>query len=154
MIEPGSAAPEFSLQDARGRTVTLRDVRGKHVVLYFYSKDDTPGCTTEACAFRDDHGVYTDRNAVIIGVSPDDVASHAKFAQKFGLPFMLLADPDHTVAEAYGVWKERERDGRTFWGIERTTFVIDPKGQIAQVFRRVRPDGHSREVLEALAAVS
>lgn len=154
MIETGSDASEFSLQDAGGRTVRLRDFRGKHVVLYFYPKDDTPGCTTEACAFRDDHTAYTDRNAVIIGVSPDDVASHAKFAQKFGLPFMLLADPDHTVAEAYGVWKERERDGRTFWGIERTTFVIDPKGQIAQVFRRVRPDGHSREILEALAAVS
>jgi peroxiredoxin Q/BCP len=151
MIESGRPAPEFALQDAEGRTVRLRDFRGKKVVLYFYPKDDTPGCTTEACAFRDDHAAYTDREAVIIGISPDDVASHAKFARKYALPFTLLADPDHAVADAYEVWKEKTQHGRTYWGIERSTFVIDEEGRIASVFRRVRPDGHSREVLEALA---
>ena len=154
MIEEGSTAPEFSLADASGRTVRLRDYRGKTVVLYFYPKDDTPGCTTEACAFRDDHGAYADREAVIIGVSPDEPTSHAKFADKYDLPFTLLADPDHAVAEAYGVWKEKERDGRTYWGIERSTFVIDPAGRVARAFRRVRPAGHSREVLDALAAAA
>src|SRR3989304_4092928 len=150
MVEEGRPAPDFALQDAPGRTVRLRDFRGKSVVLYFYPKDDTPGCTTEACGFRDDYAAYAERDAVIIGVSPDGPAAHAKFAQKYDLPFILLADPDHAVAEAYGVWKEKQQFGRTYWGIERTTFVIDPRGRITRIFRRVRPDGHSREGLEAL----
>ncbi|MBI3975764.1 MAG: thioredoxin-dependent thiol peroxidase [Armatimonadetes bacterium] len=152
MIEEGKAAPEFALADAGGRTVRLSNFRGKTVVLYFYPKDDTPGCTTEACAFRDDHAAYGDRDAVIIGISPDDVASHAKFAEKYDLPFLLLADPNHAVAEAYGVWKEKVNYGKTYWGIERTTVVIDPRGRIRRIFRRVKPAGHSREILEALAA--
>ena len=154
MVEEGRPAPDFALQDAPGRTVRLRGFRGKSVVLYFYPKDDTPGCTTEACGFRDDYAAYAERDAVIIGVSPDGPAAHAKFAQKYDLPFILLADPDHAVAEAYGVWKEKQQSGRTYWGVERTTFVIDPQGRIARIFRRVRPDGHSREVLEALAALA
>ncbi|KRT76964.1 MAG: peroxiredoxin, peroxiredoxin Q/BCP [Armatimonadetes bacterium CSP1-3] len=154
MVEEGRPAPDFALQDAPGRTVRLRDFRGKRIVLYFYPKDDTPGCTTEACGFRDDYAAYAERDAVIIGVSPDGPAAHAKFAQKYDLPFILLADPDHAVAEAYGVWKEKQQFGRTYWGIERTTFVIDPRGRIDRIFRRVRPDGHSREVLEALAALA
>jgi peroxiredoxin Q/BCP len=148
--EEGAAAPAFALPDAAGRTVRLRDFRGRSVVLYFYPRDDTPGCTTEACAFRDDHAAYEGRDAVVIGISPDTTASHAKFAEKYGLPFVLLADPDHHVAAAYGVWKEKHQYGRTFWGIERTTFLIDRRGRIARVFRRVRADGHSREVLAAL----
>jgi peroxiredoxin Q/BCP len=152
MVDEGMDAPAFTLPDARGRPVRLGDFRGQTVVLYFYPKDDTPGCTTEACAFRDDHGAYTRRKAVIVGVSPDETAAHARFAQKYDLPFLLLADVDHKVAEAYGVWKEKQRSGRTYWGVERTTFLIDPRGRVARVFRRVRPDGHSREVLEALAA--
>ena len=152
MVEVGRPAPDFALQDAPGRTVRLRDFRGKRVVLYFYPKDDTPGCTTEACGFRDDYAAYGERDAVIIGVSPDGPAAHAKFAQKYDLPFILLADPNHAVAEAYGVWKEKQQYGRTYWGIERTTFVIDPRGRIDRIFRRVRPDGHSREVLQALGA--
>ncbi len=151
MVEEGGKAPDFALPDAAGGTVRLRDFRGKRVVLYFYPKDDTPGCTTEACAFRDDYAVYAGRGATIIGISPDDAASHAKFAQKYNLLFVLLADPDHAVAAAYGVWKEKQQYGRTYWGIERTTFVIDPQGRIRRIFRRVRPDGHSREVLEALS---
>src|SRR3972149_5257799 len=154
MVEEDRPAPDFALQDAPGRTVRLRDFRGKRIVLYFYPKDDTPGCTTEACGFRDDYAAYAERDAVITGVSPDGPAAHAKFAQKYDLPFILLADPDHAVAEAYGVWKEKQQFGRPYWGIERTTFVIDPRGRIDRIFRRVRPDGHSREVLEALGALA
>ncbi len=153
MVEEGMRAPDFALPGASGRTVRLHDFRGRSVVLYFYPKDDTPGCTTEACAFRDDHATFVTRNAVVIGVSPDDPRSHARFAEKYGLPFTLLADPDHIVAEHYGVWKEKERYGRRYWGVERTTFLIDAQGGIARIFRRVRPDGHSREVLQALEAL-
>jgi len=153
MVEEGRPAPEFALRDARGTRVRLREFRGRWVVLYFYPKDDTPGCTTEACGFRDDHSAYAAADAVVIGISPDETAAHARFIQKYRLPFILLADPDHAVAEAYGVWKEKHLYGRTYWGIERTTFVIDPRGKIARIFRRVRPEGHSREVLAALAPV-
>lgn len=152
MIETGTKAPDFKLEDSQKRRVSLRDFRGKKVVLYFYPKDDTPGCTVEACGFRDDYSQYTSQGAAVIGISPDDTDSHARFAQKYDLPFFLLADPDHKIAEAYGVWKEKTQYGRTYWGIERTTFVIDEQGQIVKVFPRVRPQDHSREVLEALAA--
>jgi len=149
-LSVGMEAPDFTLPDAEGRPVRLRDFRGRTVVLYFYPKDDTPGCTVEACGFRDAYDRYVEAGAVVIGISPDDVASHARFARKYGLPFLLLADPDHRVAEAYGVWKEKHQYGRSFWGIERTTFVIDAEGRIKRVFERVRPQGHSDEVLEAL----
>lgn len=151
MIEEGKPAPDFALPDAQGRIVTLSGFRGQTVVLYFYPKDDTPGCTTEACEFRDDYAVFGKRNVVILGVSPDSSASHARFAAKYDLPFPLLADPDHAAADAYGVWKEKSAYGKTFWGIERTTVVIDPSGRIRRIFRRVRPRGHSTEVQEALA---
>jgi len=152
MVEEGRPAPDFTLRDARGRPVRLRDFRGRSVVLYFYPKDNTAGCTTEACGFRDDHNAYAERNAVIIGISPDDTASHARFSEKYGLPFILLADPDHKVADAYGVWKKKHNYGRTYWGIERTTFLIDPQGRVSRIFRRVRPAGHSAEVLAALTS--
>ncbi len=151
MIEEGKPAPDFALPDAQGRIVTLSGFRGQTVVLYFYPKDDTPGCTTEACEFRDDYAVFGERNVVILGVSPDSSASHARFAAKYDLPFPLLADPDHAVADAYGVWKEKSAYGKTFWGIERTTVVIDSSGRIRRIFRPVRPRGHSTEVQEALA---
>ena len=151
MMEEGKPAPDFALPDAQGRTVTLSGFRGQTVVLYFYPKDDTPGCTTEACEFRDDYAVFGTRDVVILGVSPDSSASHARFAAKYDLPFPLLADTDHAVGEAYGVWKEKSAYGKTFWGIERTTMVIDPSGRIRRIFRRVRPRGHSTEVQEALA---
>lgn len=152
MIEEGKPAPEFALPDAQGKMVRLSDFVGKTVVLYFYPKDDTPGCTTEACEFRDDYAVFGKRDVVILGVSPDTSASHARFATKYELPFPLLADPDHAVAEAYGVWKQKSAYGRLFRGIERTTVVIDPSGRIRRIFRRVRPRGHSAAVLEALTA--
>lgn len=151
MIEEGKPAPDFALPDAQGRTVALSDYRGQTVVLYFYPKDDTPGCTTEACEFRDDYAMFGKRDLVILGVSPDSSASHARFAAKYDLPFPLLADTDHAVADVYGVWKEKSAYGKTFWGVERTTVVIDPSGRIRRIFRRVRPHGHSTEVLEALA---
>ncbi len=150
VLNEGDSAPDFSLNDDQGKPHTLSNYRGKHVVLYFYPKDDTPGCTTEACGFRDALGQFTDRNAVVLGVSPDDVASHQKFAGKFGLTFPLLADEDHSVAERYGVWVEKSMYGKTYWGITRTTFVIGPDGRIKKIFRGVRPEGHEREVLAAL----
>ncbi len=154
MIEEGGPAPDFALTDGQGRTVRLSDFRGSTVVLYFYPKDDTPGCTTEACEFRDDYARFRQSNVAVLGVSPDTAASHARFTAKYALPFPLLADPDHAVAEAYGVWKEKSAYGKTFWGIERTTVLIDPSGHIQRIFRRVRPAGHSAEVQAALAASS
>jgi peroxiredoxin Q/BCP len=151
MIEEGKMAPDFARPDAQGKTVRLSGFRGKIVVLYFYPKDDTLGCTTEACEFRDDYAIFGKRDVAIVGVSPDTSASHARFATKYGLPFPLLADPDHTVAEAYGVWKQKSAYGRIFRGIERTTVVIDPAGRVQRIFRRVRARGHSAEVLGALA---
>lgn len=150
MPQAGEDAPDFELPDQSGRLHSLRQYRGRKVVLYFYPKDDTPGCTTEACGFRDTQGPLTDRNAVVLGVSPDAVASHEKFVQKYGLTFPLLADEDHAVAERYGVWVEKSLYGRTSMGIARTTFVIDEQGRIAQVFRNVRADGHAQEVLAKL----
>jgi peroxiredoxin Q/BCP len=148
----GDRAPEFTANTDTGTTVSLKDFRGKKVVLYFYPKDDTPGCTREACGFRDHYEAVLGRGAVILGVSADDVASHAAFKQKYGLPFPLLADPERAIITAYGVWKERTApDGRTYMGIERTTFIIDERGVIAKVFPRVKVDGHTDEVLAALA---
>ena len=148
----GDRAPAFSLQTAGGKTIALSEFRGRRVVLYFYPKDDTPGCTKEACGFRDALAQFTSAQAVVLGVSGDDVASHERFAKKFRLSFPLLADPGAAVAKAYGAYKQKSMYGRTYWGIERTTFVIDEQGRIAAVFPKVRVNGHIPAVLETLAA--
>ncbi|MFO0910058.1 MAG: thioredoxin-dependent thiol peroxidase [Isosphaeraceae bacterium] len=154
MVEPGKAAPEFTLEDQDGKKVSLRSFKGKQpVVLYFYPKDDTSGCTKQACAFRDARADYEEAGARVIGVSPDDVKSHRKFADKYELPFTLLADPDTTVCQAYGVWKEKSMYGRKYMGVERTTFLIDKAGKIAQIFPKVKVDGHADAVLEAIRAL-
>lgn len=150
MPSESEAAPEFTLQDQNGDSVSLSDFRGRKVVLYFYPKDDTPGCTTQACELRDSAATFDTRGAVILGISPDGVASHRRFADKFDLPFPLLADVDHKVAEAYDVWKEKSMYGRTYWGNERTTFVIDEQGRIAKVLPKVKPAEHVDRVLELL----
>jgi len=150
LIREGEPAPDFTLTSDTGEEVRLSDLRGKPVVLYFYPKDDTPGCTTEACEFRDAYDVYRDRGAEVIGVSPDDVASHEKFKSKYELPFTLLADPDHEVAEQYGVWGERSYAGKTYMGINRSTFVIDGDGNVARAMLGIKPAGHAQAVLDAL----
>jgi peroxiredoxin Q/BCP len=152
MVEEGKPAPDFSLADQQGRNVTLSKLKGSPVVLYFYPKDDTPGCTKEACEFRDGYADYQKAGAVILGVSPDDSDSHAKFAKKFALPFPLLADHEKKVAEAYGVWKEKSMYGKKYMGVERTTFVIDKKGIVVKIFSKVKVDGHSPAVLDAITA--
>ena len=152
MIEEGKAAPDFELQGDSGETVRLSDLRGKAVVLYFYPKDDTPGCTTEACEFRDAYDVYRERGIEILGVSPDDVTSHEKFKSKYELPFTLLADPDHKTAESYGVWGERKFAGKTYLGVNRSTFLIDEEGNVARAMLGIKPAGHAAAVLEELAA--
>jgi thioredoxin-dependent peroxiredoxin len=149
-LEIGKAAPAFSLPSTEGQDVALKDFRSKKVVLYFYPKDDTSGCTKEACAFRDALPDYRGAGAVVLGISPDGLESHGKFRAKHSLPFTLLADEDHAVAEKYGVWKEKSMYGRTYMGIERTTFVIDAAGKIASIFRKVKIDGHVEEVLAAV----
>ncbi len=146
----GETAPEFTALDQDGRSVSLSQYRGSWVVLYFYPKDHTSGCTQEACQFRDAIEELGAANAVVIGVSPDSVASHRRFADKHALPFRLVADTDHRIASDYGVWTEKKLYGRTYHGIERTTYIIAPDGRIAAVFRKVRPAGHAREVLEQL----
>ncbi len=151
MVEEGKPAPDFSLTSDTGETISLASLRGKPVVLYFYPKDDTPGCTVQACGIRDSWGEFERRGAVVLGVSPDGVASHAKFKQKYGLPFPLLADTGHEVAEAYGVWVEKSMLGKKYMGIERSTFVIAPDGTLAKAMRKVKPDEHSDDVLAALA---
>ena len=153
-VTVGDAAPAFALPSTGGETIRLLDFRGKRVVLYFYPKDDTPGCTREACSFRDDRARMERANAVVLGVSRDDADSHQRFAQKFGLTFPLLSDPDAAVCKAYGVYKQKSMYGRTYWGIERTTFIIDERGRIAAIFPKVSVDGHSQAVLAALAAAS
>lgn len=150
-LSSNTPAPDFSLQDENGTVRTLKEFRGKPVVLYFYPKDDTPGCTTEACNFRDDYHVYAENGIVILGVSPDDAKSHAKFKDKYHLPFTLLADEGHHIAEAYGVWGLKKMYGKEYEGIFRTTFLIGPDGNILRVFENVKPDGHSAEVLAALS---
>jgi len=150
VVEEGTPAPEFDLRSDSGEAVRLSDLRGKPVVLYFYPKDDTPGCTTQACGIRDAWGEFVERGAVVLGVSPDDETSHVKFKQKYALPFTLLADPEHRVAEAYGVWVEKSMYGKTSMGVERSTFVIDADGRVAKALRKVKPDTHAAEVLAAL----
>jgi thioredoxin-dependent peroxiredoxin len=150
VVEEGAPAPDFQLTSDEGETVTLSALRGKPVVLYFYPKDDTPGCTTEACEFRDAYDRFREQGVEILGVSPDTEASHQKFKSKYELPFPLLADPDHRAAEAYGVWKEKKNYGKTYMGIERSTFVIDADGKVAKAMRGIRPAGHAVQVLETL----
>jgi peroxiredoxin Q/BCP len=152
VIEEGRPAPDFELTSDSGESVRLSDLRGRPVVLYFYPRDDTPGCTAQACGIRDAWGDFEQRGAVVLGVSPDAESSHVKFKEKYGLPFTLLADPDHAVAEDYGVWVERTNYGKTYMGIERSTFVIDADGTVARVMRRVKPDTHTAQVLDALPA--
>ena len=150
MIEAGKPAPDFELQSDTGETVKLSDFRGRPIVLYFYPKDDTPGCTTEACEFRDAYDVFRERGAVVLGVSPDDVASHEKFKSKHELPFTLLADPDHAVAEEYGVWGQRKFAGKSYMGINRSTFIIDADGNVARAMLGIKPSGHAAHVLDSL----
>ncbi len=152
-LTEGQPAPDFSLPTTEGSTVRLSDLRGKKVVLYFYPKDDTPGCTKEACSFRDHLGALQQMGVVVLGVSPDSVQSHQKFAQKYGLNFPLLADEGAQVATAYGVWKEKKQYGRTYMGIERTTFLIDENGIVRKVFPKVKVDGHVEEVMEAIRSL-
>ena len=152
MIEEGKPAPDFELTSDSGEPVRLSSLRGKPVVLYFYPKDDTPGCTAQACGIRDVYGEFERAGAVVLGVSPDDEASHVKFKSKYELPFTLLADPGHEVAEKYGVWGERKFAGKKYMGINRSTFVIDADGNVARVMRCVNPKTHADEVLEALAS--
>ena len=150
MVEEGKPAPDFELTSDGGERIKLSSLRGKPVVLYFYPKDDTPGCTTQACGIRDVYPDFSDLGAVVLGVSPDDEASHVRFKEKYSLPFTLLADPGHEVAEEYGVWKERNLYGKKSMGIERSTFVIDADGNVSKVMRRVKPDTHAADVLAAL----
>mgnify|MGYP003336179595 CR=1 FL=1 len=151
-LKVGEKAPDFSLPDQSGASVTLKELKGKQIVLYFYPKDDTPGCTKEACDFRDVEAQILRAGGVILGVSLDGKDSHRKFIKKFGLPFALLSDEDATVSKAYGVYKEKNMYGRTYWGIERSTFVIDAAGKLKAIFRKVKVDGHDDEVLTALRA--
>lgn len=149
----GDLAPDFTLATDAGLPLTLSSLRGRPVVLYFYPRDDTAGCTAEACGFRDLFPHFDAAGALVLGVSPDTVRSHARFRAKYALPFTLLADPDHVVAEAYGVWQEKQLYGRWFMGVVRTTFVLDRAGRVAHVFERVRPAGHSEAVAAALAGL-
>jgi len=146
----GELAPDFELAADDGSTVKLSDFRGQKVVLYFYPKDDTPGCTTQACELRDRTKEIETRGAVVLGVSPDSVKSHQKFKDKFSLPFRLLADTDHAVAERYGVWKEKSMYGRKYWGVERTSFIIDEKGVLTKVLPKVQPAEHVDRVLKLI----
>ncbi|MFC0521976.1 thioredoxin-dependent thiol peroxidase [Pontibacillus salicampi] len=147
-VELGKQAPDFELKASNGETVKLSDFRGKHVVLYFYPKDMTPGCTTEACDFRDHHESFTDVDAVILGVSPDPVDRHKKFIDKHELPFLLLADEDHAAAEAYDVWKLKKNFGKEYMGIERSTFLINKEGELVEEWRKVKVKGHVEAALE------
>lgn len=152
-LKEGDVAPEFELNDENGKQHSLKDYRGQAIVLYFYPKDDTSGCTTEACNFRDDYSAYQDANVTILGVSADDEKSHTKFKDKYSLPFTLLADTEKEVVNLYGVWGKKKMYGREYDGIFRTTFLIDGEGKIARVFEKVKPSAHSKEVLEAIAAL-
>jgi len=146
----GAKAPSFSAPDQSGKTVSLSDFKGKTVVLYFYPKDDTPGCTVEACSFRDEYTAFKKKGAVVLGVSPDSTKKHTKFIEKYSLPFPLLADEDHKICEAYGVWVEKSMYGKKYMGVERSTFVIGPDGKLKAIYRKVKPAEHTAEVLTGL----
>ena len=152
MIDKGDMAPDFTLPADDGTNVKLSSLRGKKVVLYFYPKDDTPGCTTQACGLKEEMPRIEEENTVVLGVSPDSVESHKKFKKKFGLNFPLLADTEKKVAEAYGVWKQKSMYGKSFLGIERSTFIIDEEGRIQEAWRKVKPADHAQKVLEAVSA--
>lgn len=149
MLKEGSVAPTFTAKDGNGETIKLKDLRGQKAVLYFYPKDDTPGCTKEACSFRDAFADFKKRGIKVLGVSTDSEASHKKFAAKYKLPFTLVADPDHSIADSYGVYGEKKFMGRTYMGVKRMTFLIDEKGRIKKVFEKVKPEEHAQEVLAA-----
>ena len=150
MVEEGKPAPDFELTSDKGERVKLSELRGKPVVLYFYPKDDTPGCTTQTRGIRDEYGEFVKRDAVVLGVSPDTEEAHVKFRDKYELPFTLLADPEHEVAENYGVWVEKNFGGKKYMGINRSTFVIDAEGNVSKAMRGVKPDTHVEKVLAAL----
>ena len=152
MVEEGKPAPDFELTSDTGETVKLSALRGKQVVIYFYPKDDTPGCTTQACGIRDAYGEFERAGAIVLGISPDSEGSHVKFRDKFGLPFTLLADADHKVAEQYGVWTQKAFAGRKYMGVSRSTFVIDADGLVKKIMHKVKPATHADDVLAALAA--
>lgn len=151
MLQIGDNAPDFTALTDSGEKIRLKDFRGKKVILYFYPKDDTPGCTREACDLRDSSAKLAKQGAIVLGVSVDGVASHAKFKSKYGLPFPLISDEDHKIVEAYRVWKEKSMYGRKYMGTERTTFLIDEKGKIARIFEKVKVDGHAQALLEAVS---
>lgn len=148
VLSKGLKAPEFELKDSKGEIHRLSDYEGQTIVVYFYPKDDTPGCTKEACSFRDSYADFREAGVEVIGISPDTVKSHTKFANKYDLPFTLLSDPDHQVCEAFGVWGLKKSFGREYEGVYRTTFIIGPEGEIKRVFENVKPSDHSQEVLE------
>lgn len=150
MLKIGDKAPDFSLINDEGKNVTLKELKGKKVILYFYPKDDTSGCTKEACSFRDNIKIIEKKNAVVIGVSKDDTKSHQKFKKKYDLPFTLLSDENLDMLKEYDVWKEKSMYGRKYMGIERTTFIIDEKGKIQDIFNKVKVDGHTEEILEKI----
>lgn len=152
MVEEGAPAPDFTLTSDSGESVTLSQFRGSPVVLYFYPRDDTSGCTTQACGIRDAWGEFERAGAIVLGVSPDDEGSHVRFREKYKLPFALLADTEHATAEQYGVWIEKSYAGKTYMGVQRSTFVIDADGNVAKELRNVKPDMHADDVLAALAA--
>ena len=149
-LNVGDKTPVFTLKDQNNKAISLSDYKGKNVILYFYPKDNTSGCTAEACNFRDDFSMFKNLNAVVLGVSPDSVESHKKFSEKYNLQFSLLSDEKKDVLEKYGVWKEKSMYGRKYMGVERTTFVIDSEGKIKKIFRKVKVPGHNKELIEAL----
>ena len=151
MLKEGNRAPAFSTTDGEGNKVSLKDYRGEKVVLYFYPKDDTPGCTKEACSFRDAFSDFKKSGIKVLGISPDTEASHKKFATKYKLPFTLLTDPEHKIADSYGVYGQKKFMGRSYMGVLRTTFLIDEQGKIKRIFAKVKPDEHAQEVLEAFS---
>jgi peroxiredoxin Q/BCP len=150
ILEAGETAPDFDSLDDAGESIKLSDYRGREVILYFYPRADTPGCTKEACSFRDDYSAYEEAKIVILGVSPDTVRKQANFKEKWDLPFPLIADEDHSISEAYGVWGPKKFMGREYEGVHRTTFIIDKQGKIKQVFENVKPAEHSQEILAAI----
>jgi thioredoxin-dependent peroxiredoxin len=153
MVEEGKPAPDFELTSDAGEQIRLSNLRGRQVVLYFYPKDDTPGCTAQACGIRDAFGDFEAAGAVVFGISPDDEGSHVKFRQKYSLPFTLLADPEHEVAELYDVWKKKTYRGRTYMGVERSTFVIGEDGNLERILRNVKPATHADDVLAVLGSI-